>query len=376
MSRWTLVVALLALAVAGAPAEAGRPAGRATTTHDALTRVGARRISIGGVRVREEPHPSPAHVEGHFVAPNETARIFASVLRGRARDGGILAVGTLRGVENAVTALEGIAGIPSSFRLIQLDVDPGVTRFNVAHGEALASDAPAPALRRTLRRAGLDADRARPAGWGAQPKIGGPAGATRALAHVDTALEAVATSGPPLGFYFGALEHEPAEQAQTVYGSDARLTRARELARSGRSTAVNGSLVGKRTMADVGRALRTRGERLAVLDLSNAPDWLAAGQLGPLARNLGALPLTANATVLLTSEKPVGDTTRGAGYASNFVYVAMPARDFIAHVRRIARDHADAPGQDDAYRAMLTKAVAASTKNADGLHVVPAGAIR
>lgn len=328
MSKMWRRLVVLALVAATGTASAARPTGRPTTTPGALARVGFRRLSIAGARVREEP----AHGEGAFVVPNEVARVFAKVIAGRARSGGVLAIGSLRGVEDAVTALDGVDDLPEGFRLIQLDRDPGVTRFNLEHLRALASRASRESIREGLRgmvigRHGTFAD------------------------------------------HLGALESVPEENARTVLGDATRFARARTLARAGRIVPVNGDLAGTRTLRELGRALRARGEKLSVIDLSNAPEYVGDGGLDRLAQNLTALPLSDDAIVLFTvaSEWGVGRPVSVAG-AYPFSYFAVHARDLVAAIERT-------PGK---YRwtHIAEAALRSARRDADGLYVVPPGALR
>ena len=321
-------LALLALVAASGTASAARPTGRPSTTPGSLARIGFRRLSLAGTRVREEA----AHGQGAFVVPNEVARVFAKVIAGRARSGGVLAIGSLRGLEDAVTALDGVDDLPAGFRLIQLDRDPGVTRFNLEHLRALASRASRETIREGLRgmvigRHGTFAD------------------------------------------HLGALDAVPEEKAHTVLGDPTRFARARALARSGRILPVNGDLAGAHTIRDLGRALRARGEKLSVIDLSNAGEYVGDGGMDRLAQNLASLPLSDDAIVLFTvaSEWGVGRPVSAAG-AYPFSYFAVSARDLVAAIERAPAKYR--------WHTVAEAALRSARRDADGLYVVPPGALK
>lgn len=128
---------------AGAPGRraGGSSASAATERRRAsLGRVGTRTHRIGRKTVKE---PGGKFFSTH-ASPNERGDIFGPAIHGKARSGVVISVGTVRSVQDAVDATQGLKSIPRRFATYQFDVDPGIVKFNLLARAHLAADGATP----------------------------------------------------------------------------------------------------------------------------------------------------------------------------------------------------------------------------------------
>lgn len=238
-------------------------------------------VEVAGSPVREEVESLRSFSGGMFIMPNESrADAWQPALYGKR--GAYISVGTFRGLNTAA--------YNDFSHVVLVDVDARSVEFNRLNLELIAQSPTRAAYLKYLT------------GKGATKKQ---------LAQLSPEGQRIYRSflaGPSDSFGRFRLPIQEEDHTghlftrkNTFVSSDKIYAQLRKQILEGRFRALNGSLSGDSTLADLGEAFRKAKVEVSALDISNVLEYLRGETQRAFLRNLERLPFERDGKVLLTS---------------------------------------------------------------------------
>jgi hypothetical protein len=303
-------------------------------------------VRVGTVKVPEETTRGTQGLR--YVVPNELeSRLFIPFLKGR--EGALISVGTFRTLNDAAFG--------AFTRVIMLDYDEGVTEFNRANLELIASSkdriqylerlylrkAPAELLQ-SARAGQIDGEEFLRRLWRV-PRL------SESVLSVPQKTMARLIPIPvkrrgPTEWLRTTLEHSirhfaesPFRWTNSYFGNDEAFQRLKRMVAYDQITPVTGNVAGRKTIRALSKALRAEGITVSALDFSNALEYLAGGiwpeKIAAVVRNIEALPMAEGAVILSTfGVAMAGEWKLGLlAPSDNWLYFAVPAEDYVVYLK-------------------------------------------
>ena len=264
---------------------------------------------------------------GKYIGPNEhLGHIYNSILKKLSPHGAIISVGTIRSIDRSAR-LRRALGRGKTFLL---DYDGVTTGFNEALIDRLKAVPKRQALLSELFHGQVPPSTS--TGWKAKLAIDQ---ATVGSGDVSPSWPGRKSILDPshVASNFHTFATQPGTWRRSFLGSERLFGIAKAQAERGELIAINGSIAGDHAMPDIAAALHAGGEKVSVIDFSNALQYVfrqsPQGTIQKVIENLERLPLADDAQILLTG-LDYGKTRE----PSPWKYYAVAPKDFLAAARR------------------------------------------